>query len=81
VLRSDRPVESANRRKIALMCDVDEAAVVNAVDVGSIYDIPSLLHSQDLDDYIIDHLGLEAGRWSGMAGKICWTLFTTPVTQ
>jgi len=67
VLRSDRPVESANRRKIALMCDVDEEAVVNAVDVGSIYDIPSLLHSQDLDDYIIDHLGLEAGEmvWDG----------------
>lgn len=67
VLRSDRPVESANRRKIALMCDVDEAAVVNAVDVASIYDIPSLLHSQDLDDYIIDSLSLEAGEmvWDG----------------
>ena len=67
VLRSDRPVESANRRKIALMCDVNEAAVVNAVDVGSIYDIPSLLHSQDLDDYIIECLGLRAGEmvWDG----------------
>lgn len=67
VLRSDRPVESANRRKIALMCDVDEAAVVNAVDVPSIYDIPSLLHSQDLDDYIIDTLGLVAAEmvWDG----------------
>jgi len=67
VLRSDRPVESANRRKIALMCDVDEAAIVNAVDVASIYDIPSLLHSQDLDDYIIDALGMEAGEmvWDG----------------
>ena len=67
VLRSDRPVESANRRKIALMCDVDEAAVVNAVDVASIYDIPALLHSQDLDDYIIESLGLKAGEmvWDG----------------
>jgi CTP synthase len=67
VLRSDRPVESANRRKIALMCDVDEAAVVNAVDVASIYDIPTLLHSQDLDDYIIDSLHLDAGEmvWDG----------------
>ena len=67
VLRSDRPVESANRRKIALMCDVDEAAVVNAVDVASIYDIPSLLHSQDLDDYIIDALEMDAGEmvWDG----------------
>ncbi len=67
VLRSDRPVEAANRRKIALMCDVDEAAVVNAVDVASIYDIPSLIHSQDLDDYIIDALHLPAGEmvWDG----------------
>ena len=67
VLRSDRPVEAANRRKIALMCDVDEAAVVNAVDVASIYDIPTVLHSQDLDDYIIDHLRLTAKEmsWDG----------------
>lgn len=67
VLRSDRPVEASNRRKIALMCDVDEAAVVNAVDVGSIYDIPALLHSQDLDDYIIEALQLTAGEmvWDG----------------
>ena len=69
VLRSDRPVEAANRRKIALMCDVDEAAVVNAIDVASIYDIPSMLHSQDLDDYIVDHLRVEAGEmvWDGWA--------------
>jgi len=69
VLRSDRPVEAANRRKIALMCDVDEAAVVNALDVASIYDIPSMLHSQDLDDYIVDHLRLDAGEmvWDGWA--------------
>lgn len=67
VLRSDRPVEAANRRKIALMCDVDESAVINAVDVASIYDIPTVLHSQDLDDYIIDHLRLSASEmvWDG----------------
>ena len=61
VLRSDRPVSEANKRKIALMCDVDEAAVVNAIDVPSIYDIPTMLHDQGLDAYIIDQLGLEAG--------------------
>jgi CTP synthase len=66
VLRSDRPVISANRRKIALMCDVDEAAVVNAVDVASIYDIPSMLHSQGLDAYIIDQLDLHE------AGEVQW---------
>lgn len=72
VLRSDRPVEAGNRRKIALMCDVDEAAVVNAIDVASIYDIPSMLHSQDLDDYIVDHLALEAKEmvWDGWSSLL-----------
>ena len=61
VLRSDRPVTEANRHKIALMCDVDEAAVVNALDVPSIYDIPTMLHTQGLDAYIVDALKLECG--------------------
>ncbi|WP_188508681.1 CTP synthase [Conyzicola nivalis] len=67
VLRSDRPVSESNKRKIALMCDVDEQAVVNAVDVPSIYDIPTMLHDQGLDAYIIDQLGLEADgvNWDG----------------
>src|ERR1700712_324686 len=67
VLRSDRPVSERNKRKIALMCDVDEAAVVNAIDVPSIYDIPTMLHDQGLDAYIIDQLGLKAGavNWDG----------------
>jgi CTP synthase len=67
VLRSDRPVSESNKRKIALMCDVDEAAVVNAVDVPSIYDIPTMLHDQGLDAYIIEQLGLKAGavNWDG----------------
>ena len=67
VLRSDRPVSESNKRKIALMCDVDEAAVVNAVDVPSIYDIPTMLNNQGLDRYIIDALGLRAGEvdWQG----------------
>ena len=67
VLRSDRPVSESNKRKIALMCDVDEQAVVNAIDVSSIYDIPTMLHDQGLDAYIINHFGLEAEDvdWSG----------------
>ena len=59
VLRSDRPVTEANKRKIALMCDVDEAAVVNAIDVPSIYEIPTMLNAQGLDAYIVRALGLE----------------------
>ncbi|WP_295787128.1 CTP synthase [uncultured Microbacterium sp.] len=58
VLRSDRPVTESNKRKIALMCDVDEDAVVNAIDVPSIYDIPTMLHDQGLDAYIVDALDI-----------------------
>ena len=49
------------------MCDVDREAVVNAVDVPSIYDIPTMLHDQGLDGYIIEHFGLDAGEvdWTG----------------
>jgi CTP synthase len=68
VLRSDRPVSESNKRKIALMCDVDEDAVVNAIDVSSIYDIPTMLHDQGLDSYIIEQLGLKkagAVNWDG----------------
>ena len=60
VLRSDRPVTEDNLRKIALMCDVDEAAVVNAVDVKSIYDLPQLFNQQGLDQTVVDHLDLGA---------------------
>ena len=69
VLRSDRPVSESNKRKIALMCDVDERAVVNAVDVPSIYDIPTMLHEQGLDAYIIEQLGLDAGA-RGRLGRL-----------
>lgn len=68
VLRSDRPVTESNKRKIALMCDVDEDAVVNAIDVPSIYDLPSLLNEQGLDNYIVDALGL-----SHKAAEVDWT--------
>jgi len=68
VLRSDRPVSESNKRKIALMCDVDEQAVVNAVDVPSIYDIPTMLNDQGLDAYIIEQLGL-----AEKAGEVDWS--------
>ncbi|SJN11082.1 CTP synthase [Leucobacter sp. 7(1)] len=59
VLRSDRPVTDDNLRKIALMCDVEERAVVNAIDVPSIYDLPTLLNEQGLDSIITENLGLD----------------------
>ena len=58
VLRADRPIPDGIKRKISLMCDVDEAAVVSAVDAPSIYDIPKVLHSEGLDSYVVRRLGL-----------------------
>lgn len=58
VLRADREVPTAIKRKISLMCDVDEAAVVAAIDAKSIYDIPKVLHSEGLDAYVVRKLDL-----------------------
>jgi CTP synthase len=61
VCRSDRPIDSGIRRKIALFCDVDPDAVVSAQDASSIYQVPMNLHEQDLDVMVIDRLGLDCG--------------------
>ncbi|MCZ3387781.1 MAG: CTP synthase [Actinomycetia bacterium] len=58
VLRADRPVPTSIKRKVGLMCDVDDEAVVAAVDAPSIYDIPKVLHSEGLDAYVVRRLGL-----------------------
>jgi CTP synthase len=75
VLRADRPVPSAIKRKISLMCDVDEEAVVAAVDAPSIYDIPKVLHSEGLDAYVVRRLGLpfrdvDWTRWGDLLRRV-----------
>ncbi len=58
VCRSDRPINAGLKRKISMLCDVDEEAVVSAPDAPSIYDIPKVLHSEGLDAYVVRRLGL-----------------------
>ena len=58
VCRSDRELASELKRKIGLMCDVDNEAVINCPDAPSIYDIPKVLHSEMLDAYVVRRLGL-----------------------
>jgi CTP synthase len=48
------------RRKIALFTNVEERAVISAVDADDIYKIPLLLHDQGLDDIVVDKLRIEA---------------------
>ena len=68
VLRSDRPVTESNRAKIALMCDVDEDAVVNTPDLASVYDIPATLREQGLDEVIIRQLNLPVREFDYSSG-------------
>lgn len=58
VCRADRELPSSIKRKISLMCDVDEEAVVTAADAPSIYDIPKVLHREGLDAYVVRRLDL-----------------------
>lgn len=75
VLRSDREIPLSVKKKISLMCDVDLAAVVAAVDAPSIYDIPKVLHAEGLDDYVVKRLGLTChdvvwGEWDSLLDKV-----------
>ena len=60
ICRADRPVPDDERRKIALFTNVEERAVISAVDADSIYQIPVLLHEQHLDQIVVDKLRIEA---------------------
>ncbi|GAA1774938.1 CTP synthase [Nocardioides hankookensis] len=58
VCRADRELPESIKRKISLMCDVDQEAVVTAADAPSIYDIPKVLHREGLDAYVVRRLDL-----------------------
>ncbi len=57
--RSDRPLSLDLRRKIALFCNVQENAVISALDVPTIYEVPLAFHEQGLDDLIVKNLHLD----------------------
>ncbi|MBS0003305.1 MAG: CTP synthase [Thioalkalivibrio sp.] len=57
--RSTRALPEGERRKIALFTNVEEKAVISAVDVDNIYKIPLWLHSQKLDEIVLRKLRIE----------------------
>ncbi|MGA8328258.1 MAG: CTP synthase [Mycobacterium sp.] len=58
ILRCDRDVPEPLKNKIALMCDVDIDGVISTPDAPSIYDIPKVLHREELDAYVVRRLNL-----------------------
>ncbi len=68
VCRSDRALPKSSRSKIALFTNVEERAVVSLVDAPTIYQVPSMLHEQGVDEIVIEKLQLscppaELGEW------------------
>jgi CTP synthase len=63
ICRTQVHLDKEVRRKLSLFCNVDEEAVIEAMNVEhTIYEVPLEFAAQDLDQVIIDQLGLRAGR-------------------
>ncbi len=74
IVRSDREIDDAVRRKISLFCDVETRAVIPAPDADDIYEVPLNLHAGGLDSVVCDRLGLVTGptrldTWSEMVRR------------
>ena len=59
VCRSEHALPDEQRAKIALFTNVEERAVISAMDVSDLYEIPMMLHAQHLDEIVVKKLGLE----------------------
>jgi CTP synthase len=75
VTRTEHPLSEDMKDKLALFCDIDRNAVIEAVDADTLYEVPLLLQAQGLDDYVCRHLGLNCGEadmteWRALVEKI-----------
>ena len=74
--RADREIPENERRKIALFCNVRPSAVVQALDVASIYDVPLAYHYEGLDNEVLAAFGigdapdLDLARWEEISERI-----------
>jgi CTP synthase len=57
--RSDRQIPDSDKRKIALFCNIPEDAVIPALDVKTIYQVPLAYHAEGLDTQILKSFGIE----------------------
>ncbi|MEQ8265694.1 MAG: CTP synthase [Parvibaculum sp.] len=74
--RCDRPIPKDERRKIALFCNVRETAVIQAMDVDTIYDVPNAYHLEGLDSEVLAVFGIKGAaepnlaKWQTIAHNI-----------
>ncbi|WP_319773966.1 CTP synthase [Breoghania sp.] len=76
MVRCDRPIPEGERRKLSLFCNVPQSAVIPALDVASIYDVPVAYHEQGLDDEVLSAFGItgapqpDLSRWKKISKAI-----------
>ena len=76
LVRADRPIPEEERRKLSLFCNVRPSAVIQALDVASIYDVPMSYHREGLDDEVLDAFGIDPApaprlqAWQDVAERI-----------
>jgi CTP synthase len=75
VCRSEMPLSKEMEEKLALFCDIDKDAVIQAVDACTIYEVPLLLKKEGLDDIVVERLGLKCNdtdmaEWEKIVYKI-----------
>ena len=74
--RSDREIPASERRKIALFCNVRPEAVIQALDVASIYDVPLAYHHEGLDAQVLAAFAIpgapapDLARWTGISERV-----------
>ncbi|MCL2562334.1 MAG: CTP synthase [Rikenellaceae bacterium] len=78
VLRTERHLSSELRKKVALFCNVEPKAVVESIDVPTIYEVPLRMLAQNLDTVTLDKLGLphhtdpepDLQQWRGFVDRV-----------
>ena len=60
VCRSEQMLPDEQRKKIALFTNVQESAVISAIDVDDLYKLPEMMHLQGLDNIVVNKLKLDA---------------------
>jgi CTP synthase len=73
--RCDRPIPRESRRKIALFCNLRPEAVIQALDVDTIYRVPAAYHAEGFDTEVCRHFGLSApppdlSRWQWVVDRV-----------
>jgi CTP synthase len=74
VLRSDRPLDTGLRHKVALQCDVGVEAVISAIDQVSLYEVPLAMFEEGLDAVVLKRLALataepDLAEWRTLAAR------------